>query len=1095
MPRQTHHAPNTIAVPPVTRTIAKLHVAVATQVVHPGGVVSVDGESNVKISERREELLLSLDNGHSIVWTQRSQCPRPVAADGVLRVLSDGSTRWLSHRHLSEPEREPDSSLRNDIAISWRDKLSFRAELFSENGTLKSAGLRPPQLGALHAIGAHWSLHTESATVVMPTGTGKTETMLASTVAYGRGPVLVVVPSKVLRRQTARKFETLGLLRELGVVPGDIKNPVVGELKHRPRNEEDLRIFDFCNVVVATMSSISQGTAAGLGSKIAERVGTLIVDEAHHVAARTWLGFREHFTHKPVLQFTATPFRTDGKLVDGKVLYTYPLRRAQQDGYFMPITFHPVYEFDQHIADEAIAEEAIGALKEDLTSGYDHVLLARCRSIARAEDVLAIYQGLAPEYEPTLVHSQLDRPHETVEQLRTGECRIVVCVDMLGEGFDLPQLKIAAIHDPHKSLAVLMQFAGRFTRTAGVNLGQATVVGNIMNDDVSEALERLYSEDADWNELLSEFSSEAVRQHAELIQFLQTSTRLDDDAENSAVNISHSLLRPKFSAGVYRCSSFSPKRFHAALGRNTEVRAVWLHQGSQTLYFVTKSEPTVRWSRSKQLRDRQWDLFVAHYDPELNLLYIYSSDKSSMHQSLAEAVGGDDATLIAGDKVFRVLSGVKRLVFQQIGVKKFGRRNLRYAKYTGADVKQALSASQTTGSVKSDLTGTGYELGGPVTVGCSYKGRVWSREQGTVQGFVGWCSNIGRKLIDQSIDTSSIIDNVMIPDEVMAIPEGTVLSLEWPVELLRQSDERITLSSRSLEQTMSLFDISFVSISDDRSELRFEVSNEHRNAVYVLRLSGDGGYAVALDSGDDLQIAAGRIRTSLAAYFNDYPPLVTFCDLAELDGNLYVSPDHAPQLVIPDERFEVWDWSAVNIQAESMWSHGQVRSSSIQGYAAEHYKTEGEFDLIFDDDSAGEAADLVCMKEEDSHIRLALVHCKFSGDESPGRRVKDVVEVTSQAIRSAKWKWRFKELCRHLTGRESRLRSPERQTRFLVGSGITLRRLLRAHRFKAIRSEIVIVQPGLSESGCTESQRQVLAAADSYLLDTIGVGISIVCSE
>ncbi|WP_346763412.1 hypothetical protein [Escherichia sp. E4694] len=35
---------------------------------------------------------------------------------------------------------------------------------------------------------------------------------------------------------------------------------------------------------------------------------------------------------------------------------------------------------------------------------------------------------------------------------------------MLGEGYDLPNLKIAALHDHHKSLAVTLQFIGRFTR-------------------------------------------------------------------------------------------------------------------------------------------------------------------------------------------------------------------------------------------------------------------------------------------------------------------------------------------------------------------------------------------------------------------------------------------------------------------------------------------------------------------------------------------------------------------------------------------------------------------------------------------------------
>lgn len=41
----------------------------------------------------------------------------------------------------------------------------------------------------------------------------------------------------------------------------------------------------------------------------------------------------------------------------------------------------------------------------------------------------------------------------------------MICVDMLGEGFDFPNLKIAAIHEPHKSLASTLQFIGRFART------------------------------------------------------------------------------------------------------------------------------------------------------------------------------------------------------------------------------------------------------------------------------------------------------------------------------------------------------------------------------------------------------------------------------------------------------------------------------------------------------------------------------------------------------------------------------------------------------------------------------------------------------
>ena len=51
-----------------------------------------------------------------------------------------------------------------------------------------------------------------------------------------------------------------------------------------------------------------------------------------------------------------------------------------------------------------------------------------------------------------------------LDTLHDRQSRVVVCVDMLGEGFDLPQLKVAAIHDLHKSLAVTLQFIGRFAR-------------------------------------------------------------------------------------------------------------------------------------------------------------------------------------------------------------------------------------------------------------------------------------------------------------------------------------------------------------------------------------------------------------------------------------------------------------------------------------------------------------------------------------------------------------------------------------------------------------------------------------------------------
>jgi superfamily II DNA or RNA helicase len=145
----------------------------------------------------------------------------------------------------------------------------------------------------------------------------------------------------------------------LGNLSGEASNPLVGVMTKRPRDISELDLLTQCNVVLTTMSAINDGTAAPLGPEIAARVGTLIVDEAHHIGAEGWAAFREHFAEKRVLQFTATPYRRDGKLVDGKVIYSYPLQRAQQDGYFKKITFEPVYEIDDDEADRAIANAGV----------------------------------------------------------------------------------------------------------------------------------------------------------------------------------------------------------------------------------------------------------------------------------------------------------------------------------------------------------------------------------------------------------------------------------------------------------------------------------------------------------------------------------------------------------------------------------------------------------------------------------------------------------------------------------------------------------------------------------------------------------------
>ena len=371
-------------------------------------------------------------------------------------------------------------------------------------------GLRAPQLGALHAVLAHRSIeYAEPITIVMPTGTGKTETMLA---AYTHSPqrTLVVVPSDALRTQTANKFVTLGVLPTVGAVVGDFKCPSVLVLKSAPETPEDVDgLLDGINVIVATAQVLSVCSDA-VRDRVTGACSRLFVDEAHHVAARTWRIVVDAFDGREVVQFTATPYREDGRHVGGRIAYAYPLRLAQKNGYFARIEYHSIVDLAD--PDRAVAMAAVAKLRQDLAAGLDHLLMARVSSVERGKAVIKLYEEIAPDLGPVRLDTGL--AESTRRKRRAGlfarEHRIVVCVNMLGEGFDLPALKIAAIHDPQKSLAVTLQFIGRFTRTGKGDLGSASAFVPLQVAGIDDRLRKLYGEDADWNQLSEDLTEHGV---------------------------------------------------------------------------------------------------------------------------------------------------------------------------------------------------------------------------------------------------------------------------------------------------------------------------------------------------------------------------------------------------------------------------------------------------------------------------------------------------------------------------------------------------------------------------------------------------------
>ncbi|THJ40352.1 DEAD/DEAH box helicase, partial [Aeromonas veronii] len=259
-----------------------------------------------------------------------------------------------------------------DVLTSWENN-SFN--FIEEHDDV--LGLRPPQIGGIFsALGFTKSEERHAATIVMPTGTGKTETILSIVIAGKFRKTLVIVPSDALREQIRNKFLQLELLRKFKLINDETHNPIVATIKHGVKNKNELDTLLQANVIVASAASLSLFSEECL-SDLTNKCSNLIVDEAHHITAMTWSKIKNYFNEKHVLQFTATPFRTDRTKIGGKIIFNYSLKKAQQDGYFKPIEFHPICEFIDENSDLEIAKKAVSLLRNDLKSNLNHIMMAR----------------------------------------------------------------------------------------------------------------------------------------------------------------------------------------------------------------------------------------------------------------------------------------------------------------------------------------------------------------------------------------------------------------------------------------------------------------------------------------------------------------------------------------------------------------------------------------------------------------------------------------------------------------------------------------------------------------------------------------------
>lgn len=965
---------------------------------------------------------------------------------------------------------------------------------FQENAALlryhipppEARGLRRPQAGAVHAVAAHFSLRTEPALVCMPTGSGKTLVMLMCPYALQCERVLIITPSTIVRGQITDNATEASELRARGVLPDTVTPPRVLEVRDRIKSPQDWETLREADLVVATPHTISP-IYDGVPTPPGDLFDVILVDEAHHEAARGWREILDSFPVAKRVLFSATPFRRDRKEIRGRFVFTYSLGAAFADGVFGPVRLVPAEAHPTDNADLRVARTAASRYRADREQGLDHRLMVRTGSKERAKELMTLYSQHT-DLRLRLVTSDHSYrfARKAVEDLRADVLDGVVCVDMLGEGFDLPQLKIAALHEPHKSLAVTLQFIGRFARV-GDGTGEASVVA--VPHELDRGVSKLFHEDATWPKLLMDFSGTAIGREQQVREGIASFDQ--PDAIPQLESLSLYGLRPFCHSKVYRGLSDVDLTAEVELPKPYEVVFRQSSPDLDLCVLIGRKLSRPKWLDSDILVASQYELIACYYDRDAELLFICSSLRTdALYESIATQVGDGSHRILSAARISRVLRDVEGARFFHVGMKNSTASSSleSYVTKSGPRAHEAVSPQEGQLYYRGHVMAKGRRQNADVTIGYSSSSRVWSMQYPQLTEWRDWCVAVAAAIkSDRPVVTGTNIDILEHGEEVDAFP-GDVLAVDWPEEAYRKALLlRYRLSPTEPPTTVMLQDVGievdFTATPPGQVPELARLSVRHGGLDVGLRFSLAEAPLFTLDGSAPplLEIDVGGEHVGFVDYLNNHPVSVWLSDCSRLEGQNYFkrSVDRRP---LDAAALSAIDWGQHGVGINVEFREGaalQAGDGSVHGYVLERLERENA-DVIVYDHGSHEAADLIGIWNGVDRVRVRLFHCKATKAPKAGCRLDDIYEVAGQATKCIRWVHKPRELIEHLDRRSS-----NNGARFPRGRLRDVQSMLLSNP-KPVDYEVVLVQPGVSIAALTRAAADVLAAANEYLWRDLG---------
>lgn len=340
--------------------------------------------------------------------------------------------------------------------------------------------LRANQIALKNGIYEAWNKGARCVIGVMATGGGKTVTM-ADMVRELPGRGVVEAHRSELVGQISMALANEGIRHNITASQKTIKSIVENQMDECKRSFYDPR---------ASWNVASVDTIIRRSDDLADRTNWLFQDEGHHTLAdNKWGRAAAQYPNAKILLMTATPCRADGKglgshhdgIADAMVIGPQQ-KELIAEGYLTPYKVFAPTAADLNLDDVHIAAngefnqaEVARAVKRsrkiigDVVQNYIEKVNGKSAIVFAVDKEHAekITQAFNDAGVPAaFVHSEtIDTERLTVmKSFRARKLRVLVNVDLFGEGVDVPAVEVVIMARPTASFSLFAQQIGRMLR-------------------------------------------------------------------------------------------------------------------------------------------------------------------------------------------------------------------------------------------------------------------------------------------------------------------------------------------------------------------------------------------------------------------------------------------------------------------------------------------------------------------------------------------------------------------------------------------------------------------------------------------------------